>query len=145
MQTIKTNVCYNLLNVGNGVITKDIPQWLFESARFGHTISMKASIMSTPNKMVLYGKCPEIRDVSDTITSLGDTGRGMVYLACDGPAYTPEYSLSRVPREVSFYIRKLNATAGSNVNCVVWLEFTFTQETKDYVGAYMPLHNGAVY
>ena len=144
MHSIKTHVCYNLKDVGNAVVTKQIPQWLFESNRFGHTITMKASVVSTPNQQVLYGKCSEIRDVSDTIDTLGEVGLGFVYLATDSMSNTPEYTLSRIPREISFLVRELNSLP-TTVNALIWLEFTFTPETKDYVGSYMPLHNGPVY
>jgi len=144
MHSIKTHVCYNLKDVVGGVVTKQIPQSLFESGRLGHTITMKASVVSTPNQQVLYGKCVEIRDVSDTIDTLGEVGLGFVYLASDSMSNTPEYRLSRIPREISFLVRGLDGAAVST-DVVVWLEFTFTPETKDYVGSYMPLHNGPVY
>jgi len=144
MHSIKTHVCYNLKDVVGSVVTKQIPQSLFESNRFGHTITMRAHVVSIPNLQVLYGKCSEIRDVSDTIDTLGEVGLGFVYLASDRAPSTPEYRLSRIPREISFLVRELDSTAVLT-DVVIWLEFTFTPETKDYVGSYMPLHNEPVY
>lgn len=116
----KTNLLFQITTDSDSFAKVDIPISSWESLQFGHSITMRARFFGN-SKELLFGKCPELRDVS-----LGSSPNGYTFLCLTDMDSSPEHRLSRLPREIEFYIKKNSGlSAIGNQQVSIWLEFTF--------------------
>ena len=102
-----------------------IPINIFPSVQMGHTITLKARLISEDSLIVLYMSCPEMRDTSQTHAL-----KGYNFASFEAFSDTPEYELSSIPSQIRFKLKNLtNQTSMDNAG--VWLEFSFYVSKPD--------------
>lgn len=115
----KANIMLNVTTDAEAFVKTEIPISTWESLQFGHSITMKTRYFGQQRNS-LFGKFAELRDISTSSPS------GYTFLCMESMQDSPEYRLSRLPREIEFYVKKNSGLRGSSdQNLAIWLEFTF--------------------